>query len=326
MGRRFRLAFVVALVIGSGCLAGVVSAQDKFPSKPIRLVVPFPPGFASDFLARTTGQKLGEMYGQQIVIDNRPGAGGLIGTNIVAKAIPDGYTLMMLGQAHLINTLIHKDPGYHPFNDFASVSEIGMMPSVIIIAPSLPVKSLSEMIGLLKAKPGQYNFASGGVGTWSHFSGELFKAAAGVNVVHVPFRVQADAITEMVAGRVHYYVCPLPAALVMLKAAKLKPLIIASDKRVAALPDVPTSAEAGLPSYNVDNWFGIAAPAKTPSAVIAQLNRDIAKALQEQDLKERFTNAGAEPTFGSPEDFLKLQQDEYARLVKLVKETGIKPN
>lgn len=325
MHRRFRPALWVAAAVGIAGIAGAAIAQDKYPTKPVRLVVPFPPGFASDFLARTVGQRLGESYNQQIVIDNRPGAGGVIGSNIVAKAIPDGYTLMMVGQAHLINTLIHKDPGYDPFNDFAAVTQIALMPSVMVIAPNLPVKSLADLIALAKAKPGQYNFASGGVGSWSHFSGEMFKSAAGINIMHVPFRLLADAMTEMAAGRVHLYVLPLPAAMPILKSGKLRPLVVTTVRRVAALPDVATTVEAGLPDYQTDNWFGIGAPARTPRAIIAQLNRDIVRVLQEPAIKERFLSQGAEPAFGTPEQFLKLQKDEYARVMKMVRELGIKP-
>ena len=318
-----RLSIIVPLAFALG--AGVASAQDKYPTKPIRLIVPFPPGFASDFLARTTGQRLAETYTQQIVIDNRPGAGGLIGSRIGARASPDGYTLMMVGQAHLINTLIHKNPDYHPFNDFAAVTQIALMPSVMVIAPNLPVKSLADLIALAKAKPGYYNFGSGGVGAWSHFSGEMFKAAAGIDIVHVPFRLLADWVTEMAAGRVHLYVAPVPAVMPVLKTGKLRPLVATTSKRVIALPDVPTTIEAGLPDYQTDNWFGIGAPAKTPRAIIAQLNRDIVEILAEPGIRERFLAQGAEPASGTPEQFLKLQQDEYARVMKLVKELGIKP-
>ncbi len=323
MHRELGLAFLVAAAVSIAGAASAAVAAEKYPAKPIRLVVPFPPGFASDFLARTVGQRLGETYGQQVVIDNRPGAGGLIGSRIGARASPDGYTLMMVGQAHLINTLIHKHPDYHPFNDFAAVTQIALMPSVMVIAPNLPVTSLADLIAAAKAKPGQYNFGSGGVGTWSHFSGEMFKSAAGIDIVHVPFRLLADWLTEMAAGRVHLYVAPLPAVMPILKSGKLRPLVVTTARRVAALPDVPTTVEAGLPDYQTDNWFGIGAPAKTPRAIIAQVNRDVVRVLQEPQIRERFLSQGAEPAFGTPEQFLKLQKDEYVRVQKLVKDLRI---
>ena len=305
--------------------AGAAIAQDKYPSKPIRMVVPFPPGAASDFLARAVGQKLNELYGQQIIIDNRPGAGGLVGSTIVATGSPDGYTLALVGQPHLVNTLIHKDPGYRPFDDFASVTEVASMPNVLVVAPNLAVKSVSELIALAKAKPGQLNFGSAGVGSSSHLAGEMFKSTAGIDVVHIPFRLLGDIFTEMLAGRVHLYVFPLPAVMPMLQQGKLRPLAVATPKRAVAIPSVPTMAESGLPAYQSDSWFGIVAPAKTPRAIIGKLNKDIIGILQQPEVKDRFLRQGAEPVFGTPAAFLKLQQDEYVRIRKLVKDIGIKP-
>lgn len=305
--------------------AGAAIAQDKFPAKPIRMVVPFPAGAASDFLARAIGQKLNELYGQQIVIDNRPGAGGLVGSTIVATAVPDGYTITLVGQPHLINTLIHKNPGYRPFDDFASVTEVASMPNVLVVAPNLQVKSVSDLIALAKAKPGQLNFGSAGVGSSSHLAGEMFKSTAGINVVHIPFRLLGDIITEMLAGRVHLYVFPLAAVMPMLQQGKLRPLAVATPKRAVAIPEVPTMTESGLPAYQSDSWFGVLAPAKTPRAIIGQLNKDIVRILRQPEVKERFLRQGAEPVFGTPEQFLKLQQEEYVRIGKLVKDIGIEP-
>ena len=322
MRRKFWLAPLIAAAIG---IAGTAVVAEQYPKKPIRMVVPFPPGAASDFLARAVGQKLNELYGQQIVIDNRPGAGGLVGSTIVATGIPDGYTLALVGQPHLVNTLIHKDPGYRPFDDFASVTEVASMPNVLVVAPNLQVKSVIDLIALAKAKPGQLNFGSAGVGSSSHLAGEMFKSTAGINVVHIPFRLLGDIFTEMLAGRVHLYVFPLPAVMPMLQQGKLRPLAVATPKRAPALPDVPTMAESGLPAYQSDSWFGIVAPAKTPRAIIAQLNKDIVGILQQPAVKERLLAQGAEPVFGTPEQFLKLQREEYVRIQKLVKDIGIEP-
>lgn len=323
MHRELGLALLAAAAAGVAGAASAAVAPEKYPTKPVRMVVPAPPGFGSDVLVRIVGQKLGETYSQQIVIDNRPGAGTLIGSNIVAKASPDGYTLLMNGQALLINTLIHKNSGYHPFNDFAPVTEIGVMPSVLVIAPNVPAKSLADLIALAKLKPGHYNFASGGVGTWSHFSGEMLKSAAGIDIVHVPFRVLPDAFIEMTAGRVHLFVVPLTPVMPMLKSGKLRPLMVTTSRRMAALPDVPTTAEAGVPDYQANSWYGIFAPAKTPRAIIARLNRDIVRIMREPEIKQSFLVQGAEPAFGTPEQFLKLQKDDYVRLQKLVKDVGI---
>lgn len=322
------MAVTRRLIAATGVLllaAGAAIAQDKFPAKPIRMVVPFPPGAASDFLARAIGQKLNELYGQQIVIDNRPGAGGLVGSTIVATAVPDGYTITLVGQPHLINTLIHKNPGYRPFDDFAPVTEVASMPNVLVVAPNLQVKSVSGLIALAKAKPGQLNFGSAGVGSSSHLAGEMFKSTAGINVVHIPFRLLGDIITEMLAGRVHLYVFPLAAVMPMLQQGKLRPLAVATPKRAVAIPEVPTMTESGLPAYQSDSWFGVLAPAKTPRAIIGQLNKDIVRILRQPEVKERFLRQGAEPVFGTPEQFLKLQQEEYVRIGKLVKDIGIEP-
>jgi len=322
MHEKFWMAVAAAAAIG---IAGAAAAAEQYPNKPIRMVVPFPPGAASDFLARSIGQMLSKDYGQQIIIDNRPGAGGLMGSAIVATGIPDGYTLALIGQPHLVNTLIHKQPGYDAFRDVASITEVASMPNVLVIAPNLPVKSVSDLIAYAKARPGQLNIGSAGVGSSSHLAGEMFKAVAGIDVVHVPFRLLGDIFTEMIAGRVHLYVFPLPAVMPMLQQAKLRPLAVATPRRAVALPDVPTMAESGLPAFRSESWFGIVAPAKTPPAIIAQLNRDIVRILRDPALAERMLAQGAEPVFGTPEQFLKLQQDEYARIRKLVKDIGIEP-
>ena len=243
----------------------------------------------------------------------------------MATAVPDGYTITIVGQPHLVNALIHKDPGYRPFDDFASVTEVASMPNVLVVSPNLQVKSVSELIALAKAKPGQLNIGSAGVGSSSHLAGEMFKSTAGINIVHVPFRLLGDIFTEMLAGRVHLYVFPLPAVMPMLKQGKLQPLAVATPKRAVALPDVPTMTEAGLPAYQSDSWFGVLAPAKTARAIVVQLNQDIGAILRDPAVKERMLAQGAEPVFGTPEQFLKLQREEYARIRKLVKDIGIEP-
>lgn len=315
------IALFVAATIAA---AGAASAADKYPDKPIRVVVPFPPGAASDFLARAVGQRLSEVYGQQVVIDNRPGAGGLIGSQIVAKALPDGYTLALVGQPHLSNTLLREPRPYEPLKDFASVTLVAIIPNVVVIGSGVPANSVTELIALAKAKPGQLNFGSAGVGSSSHLAGEMMVAAAGIKAVHVPFKSLADIFTEMIAGRVHFYVFPLPAAMPMLKEGKLRPVAVATAKRAVALPNVPTTAEAGFPQYQSESWFGYVTPAGVPTRLISKLNTDVAKVLQQQDLRERFQMQGAEPSFGSPEQFHNLQRDEYARLGKLIKELDIR--
>jgi tripartite-type tricarboxylate transporter receptor subunit TctC len=304
-------------------LALPAQGQEAYPTRPIRMVVPFPPGAASDFLARTVGLKLNEKYGQQIVIDNRPGAGGVVGSTLVAKGAPDGYTLGMLGQPHLVNALLQKDPPYRALEDIAPVIEVATLPNVLVITPALPVKSVADLIALAKAKPGSLNFGSAGIGSSSHIAGEAFKAAAGIDVVHIPFKLLSDVFTEMLAGRVQMYTFPLPAVMPMLRDNKLRALAVGTPKRAASLPDVPTISESGLPGFQSESWFGVVAPAKTPRAIVAQLNRDIDEILQTADVRERFQRQGAEAVGGTPQAFGELMKTEYVRYQKLVKDAGI---
>ena len=313
------------LIVAVACAAVSFSAmaQNKYPEKPIRMIVPFPPGSASDFLARTVGQKLNEQYGQQVVIDNRPGAGGVVGSTMITKAVPDGYTLGMIGQPYLINAILQKDAPYRALEDVATIAQVAALANVLVIAPNLPIKTTAELIALAKAKPGELNFGSAGIGASSHIAGEAFKAAAGINVVHVPFKLLSDVFTEMIAGRVHMYVFPLPAVMPMLKDGKLHVLAVGTAQRVPSLPGVSTISESGLPGFQSLSWFGVVAPSKISRPIVQQLNKDIIAILQQPDTKERFMRQGAEAVITTPEDFQKLMQSEYAKYQKLVKDAGI---
>jgi len=313
----------VLLVCICGWPAGAAVGAERYPAKPIRMVVPFPPGAASDFLARTLGQKLNELYGQQVVIDNRAGGGGIVGSTLISKAAPDGYTIGMIGQPHLVNALLQKDPPYRPLEDIACVTEVASLPNVLVVSPNITAKSVTELIAVAKARPGQLNFGSFGIGSSSHIAGEAFKAAAGIDIVHVPFKVLPDVITEMVAGRVHLYVFPLPAVMPMLKDGKLRPLAAGTAKPVPSLPGVPTISESGLPGFVTESWFGVVAPAGTPRTIIMQLNRDIIAILKTPETAERFLRQGADAVYGTPEQFRQLMQTEYVKYQKLVKDAGI---
>jgi tripartite-type tricarboxylate transporter receptor subunit TctC len=321
----------VAGVMGIAGVAGLLSGSqaawtaEPYPTKPVRMVVPFPPGAASDFLARTLGQKLADVYGHQIVVDNRPGAGGLIGSQLIGKATPDGYTLGMVGQPHLSNVLIREPRPYDPLKEFASVGMVASIPNVLVFGNNVPFKNVTELIAVAKAKPGTLNFGSAGVGSSSHLAGELFVSSAGIKAVHVPFKTLGDIFAEMIAGRVHFYVFPLPAVMPMLKEGRLRAAAVATPKRAAALPDIPTMAEAGFGQYQSESWFGLVAPSGVSKQLIAKLNADVVKVLREQDTRERFLRGGAEPVSGSPEEFHKLQSDEYSRLARLIKDIGMKP-
>jgi tripartite-type tricarboxylate transporter receptor subunit TctC len=267
---------------------------------------------------------MSEVYGQQMVVDNRPGAGGLIGSQIVARSAPDGYTLSMVGQPHLSNTLLRDPHPYDPLKEYASVTLVAVIPNVIVLGNGVPAANVTELIALAKAKPGQLNFGSAGVGSSSHLAGEMMVAAAGIKAVHVPFKTIGDIFAEMIAGRVHFYVFPMPAVMPMLKEGRLKPLAVATQKRAPALPSVPTTAEAGFGQYQSESWFGIVTPAGVSKQLITKINADIIRMLQEPATRDRFTQQGAEASYGTPAQFHKLQADEYDRLGKLIKNLGIK--
>ena len=316
----FATGFALACVLPAASL----NAQD-FPSRPIRMVVPFPPGAASDFLARVLGQKLGESWGQQIVVDNRPGAGGLIGGTVVAKANPDGYTIALVGQPHLTAFLLSKQPPWDPFKDFTHIAMVASMPNVITVGPGLPVKSLGDLLAQVKAKPGHFNVGSAGVGSSSHLAAEMFNAAAGLKAVHVPFKLLGDVMAEMYGGRIHYYLFPLPAAMPALRDGKIQALATGGKARTVALPKVPTMAEAGMPGFISETYFGLLGPAGIPKAAVKKINADSVKFLNTDEVRNRYLQNGAEPAPSSPEAFHKVQLAEFARVKKIVQDIGIKP-
>lgn len=305
-------------------LAGPASAQE-YPTRPVRMVVPFPAGAASDFLARVLGQKLGETWGQQIVVDNRPGAGGLIGGTVVAKANPDGYTLALIGQPHLTAALLSKQPPWDSLKDFSHIGLVAVMPNVITVGPGMQVNSLSELIAQVKAKPGYYNVGSAGMGSSSHLAAEMFNAAAGVKSVHVPFKLLGDIIAEMYGGRIHYYLFPLPAVMPMLRDGKIRALATGGRTRAVAISQVPTMSEAGLAGFVSETYFGLLGPASVPKKIIARINADTVKQLGTEDLKTRFQNGGADAASSTPEGFYKIQQAEQERVKKIIKDIGLKP-
>ena len=325
---------ILNLIPRAGCVAScllggvVVHAQEKsiadnYPSRTIRFIVPYSPGGPTDVLARVLAQKLGDALGQQIIADNRPGSSGTIGMDVAAKAVPDGYTLGVIGQPHLINAILLKDPPYRALEDVVAIAQIASLPNVLVVSPNLPVKTTADLIALAKSKPGELNFGSAGIGASSHIAGEAFKAAAGINVTHVPFKLLSDVFTEMMAGRVHLYLFPLPAAMPMLKDNKLHVLAVGTPKSVPALPGVPTIAESGLPGFQTQSWFGVVGPSKLSRAIVAQLNKDVVDILQQADTRERFLRQGADAVITTPEEFQKLMQSEYAKYQKLVKDAGI---
>lgn len=321
---RMRIPCGSAALMIAALVAQTVLAQ-TYPTRPIRMVVPFPPGAASDFLARVLGQKMGEAWGQQVVVDNRPGAGGLIGGSVVAKSNPDGYTVALVGQPHLTAPLLSREPPWDPFKDFTWIGLVASMPNVAVVGPGLAVNSLTELLARVRERPGYYNFGSAGIGSSSHFAAEMFNSAARLQAVHVPFKLLGDAIAEMYGGRVHYYLFPLPAAMPALRDGKLKPIATGGRTRAVALPEVPPMSESGMPGFVSESYFGLVGPRGMTPALVAKINGEAVRFLKTDELRNRYQQNGAEPAPSTPEQFNKLMQDEQARVKKIIADIGLKP-
>lgn len=307
-------------------LAPVASQGQGYPNRPIRLVVPFPPGTASDFLGRTIGTALGDLYKVQVVVDNRPGAGGLVGTPIVLQATPDGHTIGLFGSPYLTSPMLQKKAPYDPFKDGAPLTQVAGIPNIVGVSNQLPTKTLQEFVAYAKARPGQLNYASVGVGSIAHFGGEIVARAAGLQTVHVPYKILGDGWSDLFSGRTHFFVFAAPAAMPMVKDGRVRAIAVTTPKRIPALPEVPTVAEAGLPAAEHVAWFGMFVPAGTSKALVNKLVADLNSVLRDPQTKQRFLTQGADPIdSSSPESFMKLLRSENVRFAKLVKEANIQP-
>ncbi len=316
-------AWLAALLLGS-CAAAL--AQD-YPSKTVRLVSPWPPGGANDIFCRLIAQKLTEAFGQAVVVENRAGAAGAIGTEAVAKAAADGYTLTLgSSPTHAIAPSLNPALPYDPLRDFDAVTLVAVVPNVLVVNPALPVTSVRELIALAKSRPGTLNFASAGNGTSQHLSGELFKVMAGIDMVHVPFKGTAPALNDLLAGQVQLAFDNIPALLPHIQSGKLRALAVTPSQRSMALPELPTVAEAGLTGYDASVWFGMFVPAGTPRPVIVRLHTEIAKALAAPDLKARMAGMGAEVSGIGPDGFRDFWRKEIPKWANVVKAEGIKGN
>ena len=316
----------LALGLLVGTLAWLPNAgAQEYPTKPIRLVITYPPGGNTDLVGRALALKLGEFMGQQVVVDNRGGAGGVLGSMITAQSAPDGYTIMLGTSAGMvINPLLSRKLSYDPVKDFAPVSMVVIVPQLLVINPQLPVKNVRELIAFAKAKPGYLNAGSSGVGTPNHFGTELLKWLAGVDIVHVPYKGGAPALTDLLGGQIQMAFSSVPAVLPHVKAGRLVALGVGSAKRSPALPNIPTIAEAGVPGYEYTTWYGIFAPAKTPRTLIARLNAEIVKAMETPDIKDRFTALGGDPDPGTPEELRAYMANESAKWAKIIKAANIR--
>jgi len=316
----------LALGLLAGALAWLPNAgAQEYPTKPIRLVITYPPGGNTDLVGRALALKLGEFMGQQVVVDNRGGAGGVLGSMITAQSAPDGYTIMLGTSAGMvINPLLSRKLTYDPVRDFAPVSMVVIVPQLLVIHPQLPVKNVRELIAFAKAKPGYLNAGSSGVGTPNHFGTELLKWLAGVDIVHVPYKGGAPALTDLLGGQIQMAFSSVPAVLPHIKAGRLVALGVGSAKRSPALPNIPTIAEAGVPGYEYTTWYGVFAPAKTPRTLIARLNAEIVKAMETPDIKDRFTALGGDPDPGTPEELRAYMANESAKWAKIIKAANIR--
>ena len=317
-------SFALGLLVGALAWLPNAGAQE-YPTKPIRLVITYPPGGNTDLVGRALALKLGEFMGQQVVVDNRGGAGGVLGSMITAQSAPDGYTIMLGTSAGMvINPLLSRKLTYDPVRDFAPVSMVVIVPQLLVINPQLPVKNVRELIAFAKAKPGYLNAGSSGVGTPNHFGTELLKWLAGVDIVHVPYKGGAPALTDLLGGQIQMAFSSVPAVLPHIKAGRLVALGVGSAKRSPALPNIPTIAEAGVPGYEYTTWYGIFAPAKTPRTLIARLNTEIVKAMETPDIKDRFTALGGDPDPGTPEELRAYMANESAKWAKIIKAANIR--
>ncbi|MGZ5091392.1 MAG: Bug family tripartite tricarboxylate transporter substrate binding protein [Burkholderiales bacterium] len=312
-------ALVAALTLS---VAFAASAQD-YPSRPIRLIVASSPGSGVDIVARLVAQRMSEAIGVQIVADNRAGAGGTIGVQTAANSAPDGYTLLMAAPSLTINATLMRPPPYDPLRDFTPVGQATTSQYVIVVHPSVPVHNVKELIALAKAQPGKLNYGSGGPGNSTHLAGEYFKSLAKVDIVHVPYKGSGPAIVDLLGGQIQLMFANIVAVVPLIKSGKVRALAGSGPKRSLALPDIPTAVEAGLPGYVVTSWFGILAPARTPTRAITKLNAALDKVMRERDMQDKIASEGAEPAPSRPEEFGKLIASELAVWQKVIKAAGL---
>jgi tripartite-type tricarboxylate transporter receptor subunit TctC len=326
-GKRRRLSRglgLLALALVAATVPASAQSPDAWPSKPVRFILPFPPGGGTDILGRLVAERLTANLGQPVVTENRGGAGGNVGAEAAAKSAPDGYTIVLVAPSLAISPSLYSKLNYDPVKDFAPVSLVATVPNVMVTHPSLPAKTLAEFIQLAKNKPGEMNFGSGGSGTSNHLAGELFNIVAGVKLVHVPYKGVNLAMNDVLSGRIQLVVIGIPAAAPHIKAGRLRALALVAPQRSSVLPEVPTVAEAGLPKFEVTTWYGILAPAGTPKAIVSRLNAELVKIMHAPETKERLDAMATDPVTSTPEEFAGLIRREIAKWAEVVRDAGLK--
>jgi tripartite-type tricarboxylate transporter receptor subunit TctC len=312
-----------ALATGLMLLLPLPAAAQDFPSRPIKLIVPFPPGGPNDIIARVVGQRMSELIKQPVLIDNRGGQAGVLGTDAVAKSTPDGYTIGIVNASALSITPALEKVAYDPARDFAPITLVATVPEMLVVASNVPANNMAELIALVKAQPGKLNFASAGVGGLPHLAGELLKLTAKLDIVHVPYRGAAPAVNDLLGQQVQMAFLDLPVLLPHIKAGTLRPIAIGAPARAPTAPDVPTTAEVGMPDLLIENWYGMIAPAKTPEAIIATLNRIANEAMADPSVKEKLGNQGLTLAGDTPEHFRRYIELETTKWVKVIKDAGV---
>ena len=312
------------MVLGLLAFTSIVPAQ-PYPAKPLRLVVPYPPGGSNDVLSRITAQAMSPGLGQQVIVENRGGAGGMIGADNVAKSAPDGYSIVNVQASFTANAALRTKMAYDPLGDFVYIGMMARGPLLAVVHPSLPVKNVKELIALARAKPGQINYGSTGTGGHNHMATELFARMASIKIVHVPYKGVAPALTDLMGGHTQLVMTSLPSALTQVQAGRLKAIAVGSEQRSSFMPQMPTISESGVPGYFAEFWWGIAAPSRTPNDIVNRLATELTRALQSPDLKRRFATEGAEPSVMTREQFTRFVANEITRWRKVAREANIQP-
>lgn len=319
-----KACLMAVAAFGTGMLLGATShAAESYPTRPIRLIVPFPPGGSNDIIGRLLGQQLGERVGQTVVIDNRPGAGSTLGIDIASKSAPDGYTMVIISAAYSFGPTLYKKLPYDPVTSFVPVAKIGDGPNVFTVNPNVPAKTIKELVALAKSKPGALNFASAGIGSAQHLWFEYFKMLADVNIVHVPYKGGAPAMVDVIAGNAQIAIGTIVQMLPLIRSGKLRGLATGGRKRNAALADLPTVDEAGVKGYEGANWWGIMLPAGTSKAIVGRLDQEIKSVLEGNEVQKQFSTMGADAEYMSQEEFARFIADETAKWTKVAKQAGI---